>query len=203
MHFWRRDYFNSLKDVAVKARKTPQWSEYADFCERYEQGLRNEAFSILARLIFSVERTSFAERRAFVSWLSHECDQRKGRHMLVPHPLQIRVIEPTLLEWTLAEPTCAEPHIWIGGYDHLKLALELEPENQIALRKLVIAVLSRVVFNGHEIPVGYLGNPEGDLAALEEADELLRGLADENDRLNLVADIAEKRKRIRDFSKGD
>lgn len=39
MHFWRRDYFETLKDIAGKARQTPQWSEYADFCDRYEQGL--------------------------------------------------------------------------------------------------------------------------------------------------------------------
>jgi len=119
--------------------------------------------------------------------------------MLVPHPLQIRLVEPTLLEWTLAEPTCAEPHVWLSGYDHLKLALKLDPDNQLARRKLIIVVLRRVVFDGHEIPVGYLGDAERDLAALKEADELLKGLLDENDRSNLCADIAEQRNRIEEF----
>ena len=199
MHFWRRDYFATLKDVAAKARQTSAWSDYADFCDRSEQGLRAEAFAILDRFIASMERAPFAERRTFVSWLSRQADHRKGRHMLVPHPLQIRLVEPTLLEWTLAEPTCAEPHVWLSGYDHLKLALKLDPDNQLARRKLIIVVLRRVVFDGHEIPVGYLGDAERDLAALKEADELLKGLLDENDRSNLCADIAEQRNRIEEF----
>lgn len=119
--------------------------------------------------------------------------------MLMPHPLYIRLVEPTLLEWTMEEPACAEPHVWLGGYDHLKLAIELDPESQVARKKIIIAVLRRVVFNGHEIPAGYLGNAENDLAALKEANELLIGLADENDRSSLAADIAEQRKRIEDF----
>lgn len=103
------------------------------------------------------------------------------------------MVEPSLIEWTLAEPACAEPHLWLGGYDHLKLALELEPENQLARRKLIMAILSRVVFDGHEIPAGYLGDAESDLASLKEADELLKGLIDEDDRLSLAAHIAEQR----------
>ncbi len=119
--------------------------------------------------------------------------------MLIPHPLYIRLVEPTLLEWTMEEPACAEPHVWLGGYDHPKLAIELDPENQLARKKLVTAVLRRVVFHGHEIPVGYLGDAADDLVALKEADELLMGLADENDRLTLAADIAEQRKCVHDF----
>jgi hypothetical protein len=47
--------------------------------------------------------------------------------MLVPHPLHVRVVEPTLLEWTEVEPGCSEPHRCLGGYEHLKRAIELAP----------------------------------------------------------------------------
>jgi hypothetical protein len=199
MHFWRKEYFKSLNDVAAKARKVALWADYADFCEQYEKGLRSEAFTILERFISSMERAPFKERRDFVSWLSNQTDGREGRHMLIPHPLQIRVVEPTLLEWTAAEPRCSEPHMWLGGYDHLREAVELDPDNQLARRKLIIAVLSRVGFNTHELPDGYLGEVEKDLGALSEAEKLLHGLSSEDDRIGLAADIAEQRRAIAEY----
>ena len=201
MFFWRDDFFETLKDVAANARTVPLWSDYADFCIEYERGLRAEAFTILERFITSMERASFGERRRFVSWLSQQADGRKGRHMLIPHPLHVRLVEPTLLEWTLLEPLCSEPHLWLGGYDHVKRAFELDPDDQLARKKLIIAVLSRVDFNAHELPRGYLGDIEKDLAALSEAEELLKGMSNEDDRQSLAVDIAEQRRWIEEYLK--
>jgi hypothetical protein len=69
--------------------------------------------------------------------------------MLIPHPLQIRLVEPTLVEWTVVEPNCSEPHLWLGGYDHVKR--ELEPDNQLARRKLIILIWGRVDFESDRI----------------------------------------------------
>lgn len=199
MQFWRKEYFNSLNDVGAKARKVAPWVDYADFCERYEKGLRSEAFTIRERFISSMEQAPFRERQDFVSWLLRESDGRDGRHMLVPHPLHVRVVEPTLLEWTVAEARCSEPHMWLGGYDRLRQAIELDPNNQLARRKLIIAVLSRVCFDTHELPHGYLGEVEKDLAGLKEAEELLKGLSSEDNRIGLPADIAEQRGAIEEY----
>jgi hypothetical protein len=196
MHFWRKESFSTLKDIAAKARAVPLWSDYADFCVEYERGLRSEAFTILERFISSMEHGPFADRRRFVSWLSRQADGREGRDMLIPRPLQIRLVEPTLVEWTVVEPYCCEPHLWLGGYDHIKRAFELEPDNQLARRKLIIVVLAQVDFASHELPGGYLGEINRDLATLSEAEELLKGLSDEEDRLSLAADIAEDRRLI-------
>src|SRR5215469_16233057 len=99
MYFWREDYFQTLKDVAAEAKMSPEWADYAAFCSEYERGLRPRAFAILEQFMHSMERASFADRRRFVSWLMSRSDGREGRSMLIPHPLHIRVIEPTLLEW--------------------------------------------------------------------------------------------------------
>jgi hypothetical protein len=79
--------------------------------------------------------------------------------VLVPHPLHVRVVEPTLLEWTEVEPGCSEPHRWLGGYEHLKRAIELAPDDELARRKLVVLILGRVGFASYELPVGYLAPP--------------------------------------------
>jgi len=173
MHFRREDYFQSLKDVAAEARTVPAWADYAAFCEEYERGFRREAFDILERFTSFIERAPFVERRRFVSWLSQRADRREGRHMLIPHHFYVRVVEPTLLEWTVVEPECSEPHLWLGGYEHVKRAFELEPDNQLARRKLLLLVWRRVDFEayGH----GYSGNFDNDMAILNEVDELLKG----------------------------
>lgn len=196
MHFWAEDYFKTLKDVAAGARAVPEWADYAAFCEEYERGLRRKAFTILERFMSYLERASFAERRRFVSWLSRRADRREGRNRLIPHPLQVRVVEPTLIEWTVVEPHCSEPHLWLGGYDHVKRAFELEPDSQLARRKLIILVWARVDFESYEL--GHLGNIDKDLAILSEVEELLDGLSNEEDRLSLAADLAEDRRLIKE-----
>ena len=191
MHFWAEDYFKTLKDVAAEARAVPEWADYAAFCEEYERGLRSNAFAILERFMSSVERAPFAERRRFVSWLSREGDRREGRHRLIPHPLYVRVVAPTLLEWTVVEPQCSEPHVWLGGYDHVKRAFELEPGSQLARRKLIMLIWGRVDFEAYEL--GHVSNIEKDLATLSEVEELLKGLSNEEDRLSLAAELEEGR----------
>lgn len=119
--------------------------------------------------------------------------------MLVPHPLHVRVVEPTLPEWTEVEPGCSEPHRWLGGYEHLKRAIELAPDDEPARRKLVVLILGRVGFASYELPVGYLGAAHEDLAALSEAEVLLQGLSSDDDRRQLAAEIAEERRLIQEY----
>jgi hypothetical protein len=181
MHFRHEDYFQTLKDVAAEARTVPAWADYAAFCEEYERGLRREAFDTLERFTSSIERAPFAERQRFVSWLSQRADRREGRHMMIPHHSYVRIVEPTLLEWTAVEPDCSEPHLWLGGYDHVKRAFELEPDNQLARRKLLLLVWGRVDFEAYEN--GWSTNFDKDLATLSEVEELLKGVSNEEDRL--------------------
>ena len=197
MHHWREDYFQTLKDVAAEARTFPEWADYANFCAEYEKGLRSRALTVLERFISSLECAPFAERRRFVSWILNRAEGREGGHMLVPHPLHRRVVEPTLLEWTLVEAQCAEPHRWLGDYEHLKLAIKLDPEDQQARKKLVIRILSRV--GTSELPDRYIGSPGEDLVLLNEAETLLQGLRSDEDRKRLSASITEERALIRGY----
>ena len=202
MRYWRKGYFETLRSVAKAARTVPEWEDYSAFCEKYESGLRQDAFTILDRFISSYEREAFEKRRRFVSWLSHLTFGRAGRHMAIPQPLQIRMVEPTLLEWTLVDPRSYEPHLWLGGYDHLKSALQLAPDNQVVRTKLIRAILSRVRFATHELPAGYLGSTHDDLAGLDEAESVLPGLSNESERARLSADISEERRLILEYLRG-
>jgi hypothetical protein len=199
MHFWRKEYFKTLKEVAAEASKSPEWSDYATFCLEYERGFRKNAFAILDRFISFHERASFADRRRFVSWVLSQAEGREGRHMLLPYQLNIRLIEPTLLEWTMMEPDCSEPHRWLGGNEHLRQAIELNPNDELARRKLILCTLSQVSDAVHELPNGYLGAPSADLVALAEAEKLVPGLQNEQDRSFFDAEIKSERKLIEDY----
>jgi hypothetical protein len=128
-----------------------------------------------------------------VGWILPRVDGLEGRHMLVPHPLSHRIVEPTLREWAQAEPGCAEPRLWLGGYDNLKRALELKPDDEAIRRKLVAWILNRVDWATHELPTGYIGSPTEDIAALDEADGLLAGLSGELERSEFAAEVGGQR----------
>lgn len=196
MLYWRRDDFQTLRDIAAEAKAEAAWAGYAAFCERYERGLRREAFSILDRFIDELERASFEERRRFASWLLNAAEDKPGREMLIPYPLQRRLVEPTLLEWTINEPDCSEPHRWLGGYEDLNKALELDPKDEIAIRRLLRIILGGVDYIVHELPQGYLGDPVKDLAALDRAKHLTESLTDTAERAILLADSIELRSAI-------
>ena len=122
--------------------------------------------------------------------------------MLIPHPLHIRIVEPTLLEWTIVEPENSEPHRWLGGYEHLKQAVELAPNDDLATRKLLNHILSRVNYATHELPDGYVGSPQVDLASLNEAELLSKGLPNDEERGEFLAEIAKERQLIVDYLRG-
>jgi hypothetical protein len=74
MHYWRKGDFKSLRDGAAVARSLGTWPDYADYCIQQEKGLRRQAFEILGRFITKMERTPFAKRKSFVSWLLEFAD---------------------------------------------------------------------------------------------------------------------------------
>ena len=196
MQYWRDDFFKTLVDIAADAAKFPDWADYAAFCLEYERGLRPQAFAVLERFMHALERAPFSERRRFVSWLMNTADGTPGQHVAVPHPLRLRIVEPTLVEWTAVEPKCSEPHRWIGGYEHLKLALELNGGDHAARRKLIICLLG---VGTHQLPDLYVGNPHQDLASLLEAEALLPGLPGEDERRQWFAAIQEERFLIQQY----
>ena len=195
VHFWREEYFRDLKAASLAA-EVHGWMGYSRYCADQESGLRARAFASLVEFIKSLQSTSSAERRAFVSWVLSFAEDRKGRHLLIPFPLEKQIVEPTLLEWETAEPDSAEPHRWLGGQHHLERALEINPEDQVALKRLIVLYLSWIDYNGHELPYGYLGAISEDLKTLARVETLLPSLKDEASRLVYSTAAAEEKAAI-------
>jgi hypothetical protein len=182
-----------MRSVEVKAKGFPGWEGYARFCGDLQRGLRKQAFEALEGFIAKLELAPLIERCQFVHWLLSEIDQAGSNTLLAPHPLKVRIVDPTLLEWVTTAPNSSEPHRWIGGHDHLKRAIEIDPDDQIARKQLVVSILDGVAYATHEMPRGYLGSPQDDWQALAEAELLLAGLTNEEIRRDLLSEVAEQR----------
>lgn len=201
MWYWRESSFKTLKDVAAEASKTAEWADYAEYCVEQDRGLRRQALKVLDRFISRLKVAPLSERQKFVSWLFHISHARDGEHLLMPYPLRKQIVEPTLSEWSESDPTASEPHRWLGGYDHLKHAIQLNPFDEIARRKFIDCILQSVEQATHELPFGYLGSPHDDLALLREAETALLDLPAEDERNRIAARISEERKWIEGYNK--
>ena len=179
---WVQKVCESCAEAAASIDDSfPEWTDFAEFCRLRERGLRHDSFRVLERFVAGIEATAFSERQRFVRWL-YERPMDK-RQMLLPHPLKVRVVDPTLEEWTQREPDDALPHVWIGGLDHLKKAVSLDPSQQEGVTELVRMTLNCIHFELHELPRGFLGDsPANTRAGLLSVRLIARHIVDTEKR---------------------
>ncbi|MFA6113530.1 MAG: hypothetical protein WC729_06045 [Sphingomonas sp.] len=180
-------------------------SAFADYCRLRASGRRREALEQLDRFIVSTEEGHFDHRRAFVRWVTAPNGLVDSR-LLTPQPVIARIIVPTVDEWRDREPDDAEAYFLKGRYgdwtvsenepgplDWFRRAIELAPDHQGARRAFIDWVVGHVENAQHELPLGYLGSPEGDLAEVEEALRLLDGVEQPHWRVGVGAKLTHLR----------
>ncbi len=202
MLYWRDEDFSIMAEASRIASDNSAWAEYANYCEQLEKGLRKDAFNHLSKFVESSAEWSFPEKKEFVSWLYHYAYPNRFLNQLLPHPLRVKLLEPTLVEWICREPKNSEPHRWLGGLEHLEEAVRLNPADQIACYLLANTILGHVGYSIHELPAGYIGNPEEDLILLEEAESMMGSISDEEKRSEYQSEIAEMKERIYGYLSG-
>ena len=84
----------------------------------------------------------------------------------------------------------------------MKLALHLDPTDEIAAKKFINTILGSTQYATHELPAGFLGDPRQCLRLLDEAEAALPGLLDEAERIQCVLEIEADRKLIREYLAG-
>lgn len=199
MYYWRDEYFKALSEMSKLLADYPEWNEYNCYCKLLEQGLRKKAQAHLTNFISKLSSQTFSERKRFVSWIYQQCFDSVAVGLFMPHSLLKKLIEPTLLEWTEIEPENSEPHRWLGTTDHLRKAIALNPDDEMACVRLIVITLNRAGYSVHELPSGYLGDPEEDLAALDEIEAVAPKVRDEKRRAEYLSAIRELRREIRNY----
>jgi hypothetical protein len=182
MFYWRSNAFHSLTEAADVASAIPAWKEYARFCELLGKGLRKDALAHLSAFTKQSANWSFSRKKEFISWLYNFVQQHTDAHLLMPHPLREEFVKPTLDAWIQREPENGEPHRWLGTPEHLKEAIRLNPADQIARSRLAEMMIYWAEYSVHELPYGYIGDPNADLQMLKEVESVIGDLVDAENR---------------------
>lgn len=177
-------------------------------------GAAAEALRCLDDFLRAAERWTFEERREFAAWLSSVLETCGWRsHDLIPHPLIARLLRPTLLEWAERDTGAVLPHRWLGMFfsfhphaetglssqEHLRRAVELDPEEQPARIRLIHYDLGYLEYAVHHLPDYYIGDPGEDLAFTTDVARLIDGVADSRTQSELRAELAAAWQLIEDW----
>jgi len=173
--------WNKLAAIPERLAAVPEWAAFAEFATLRSRGLRAEAMKSLKGFVDDAAAWEFASRLRFTKWALQESRKYSDPNFFLPQPAQERLVLPTVREWLAAEPTDAEPHLWLGllrcddPFAHLERALELDPSCEIARQTLAHWILADVDYNQHELPSFYIHDARHDLRALDKVLRLTDG----------------------------
>jgi hypothetical protein len=195
MHYWGRSTFELLKSATSDA--TERWPGYAAYTALHEKGLRQQALTAVRAFAEEMKAQSHGARWDFVSWLFRLMDGSgcTGPEPLVPFPLKVDVVVPTLREARAAAKP--EAFLWMARHYTGDINAENPEEDDprgamlrdgiqrtgsdIRLKRaLAMHLVGIVEYNQHHLfESSYIGDPEADLRHLAEARQLLDKPADE------------------------
>lgn len=197
-----------LEALALDAREVSDWRGYAEYSGLRSAGLRRRALACLEGFLDETREWTDSQREAFVGWLCGRMEgaPHRGRDMCCPSPLTAALLRPTLLGWSTRDPNDPRPFRWAGMFldgpsatAALRKAIELDPAEQPARVHLAMMMIGELDDATHNCPDWYSGDPLQGLALCDEADGVVRDIADEGTRRALLADIEKLRRRIADW----
>lgn len=155
MHYWNKDNFAGLLELAKEFAKTPELAGLAEYCLMREKGLRSQA---LARLNHFLAETKLwdvdiARRQVITILEANACTP--AAHHFMTFPLMGQLIFPTLDRWLVDEPSAICPIRWLGllrsDPDALNLALSLDPGDIPVRRCLINLALDKADYSTHHL----------------------------------------------------
>jgi hypothetical protein len=168
-------------DALVETRRAagvePRWRHYAEYCRLRALGLRREALQALDTFVANAADWPLAERVAFAKWVGRAADHERQSPCL-PHSLIHGLLAPAAAEQAALDPADAEARLLLAVFgdpsgawpvDRYRAAIALDPANAMISRIFVRAVLQWTGYAQHELPHGYLGDPDEDAELLELA----------------------------------
>jgi hypothetical protein len=168
---------DALAETGRAAKAEPRWRHYAEYCRLRAGGLRREALQALDAFLVDAAGWPLAERSTFAKWVGRTADH-ESNSLCLPHPLIHRLLTPAAAEQAALDPADAEAQLLLAVYgdssgtppvDLYRVAVALDPANAMISRIFVRAVLRWTGYAQHELPHGYLGDPDEDAELLERA----------------------------------
>lgn len=141
MHYWNKDSFEGLLDLAQELGKTPELELLSEYCLLRERGLRQQALHRLNEFLDKASSWNVETARSLVLTILSADARTPEAHQFMTHPLLTRLIFPVLEQWVIDRPSALEPLRWLGmlrsNVAALEKALSLDPTDVPVRRKLV------------------------------------------------------------------
>ena len=191
MYYWRKNNYEGLLEVASSLEDETELHLYAQYCRLRENGLRKQALSQLKEFIEIAELWNINQRYEFVDRLYWIKENNSEIYDLIPHPLHVAIVEPTIAEWIEENPTDPSGYRWLGGIEGWRKAISLDSAEQISRVRLIKIIIYNSHYATHHLPECFIGKPAEELMGLNEAIVLLDGLTNQEQK-------AEFREKIKD-----
>ena len=204
VHYWNRDNFEGLAQLADALRGDARLDDLARYCELRERGLRTEAFEALNRFLDAALASTLEARREIVLRVLGAHARTATAHQFLSRPLRQRLLEPVLKSWCESEPGSVTPVAELGLLQRdpelLERALHMERSHDRARACLVSILLGQVDYATHHLVEGRLiGTLENACSLLEAAERHLGAAADATSMSGLAAEAAEIRGLLDDW----
>jgi hypothetical protein len=140
--YWNQQNFEGLSTIADQAMGRAHLKTFGVYCQLRSSGLRKKALDALRTFLSAARALAFDERKEIVSWLLETQLCAPAVNQLLPQPLIVELIEPTLSEWVLSFPTDGAAHRWCGyvaqDANSLKRAIAIDETDSVARWLLLI-----------------------------------------------------------------
>ena len=176
MWYWNQQNFEGLIAVADSIADQQQWTLFAQYCRLREQGLRPQALQAITELIAEASGWDYTARNRFADWIYSTSLRNPDVHQLIPTPLNIQLLIPTLQQWATSEPSNAIPERWLGfatgDHEHFSNALALDATDDLSRYRLVARDLGDVDHQCHHLPEYFIGEIATAITTLNRAKAL-------------------------------
>lgn len=183
MYYWNKDNFEGLKSVGEKYSSKEGYELFGKYCLKKESGLKKQANSSIKEFISDVKHRSIQEQRNIAEELSALGFWNGEIHQLLSYPL-VEFLKVVLENWVADELDNPIPHRWLGymsgNISHYERALELNPKDDICIKRIASAHLNDVAYQTHHLSESlFLGKFADAESSLEKAGKLIATFNDQ------------------------
>lgn len=203
MWYWNQQNFEGFIAVADSIADQQQWSLFAQYCRLREQGLRPQALQAITELIAESSGWEDSARNEFAHWIYSTSLSNPEVHQLIPTPLKMHLLVPTLEQWATSEPSNAIPERWLGfatgDHEHFSNALALDATDDISRCRLVSRDLGDVEHQCHHLPDYFIGEIDIAIMTLDRAKALAADFSNPDIAPTLADEFSELYSKVHDW----
>jgi hypothetical protein len=129
-------------------------NKYVNYIKYRKIGLKLKAKKELDFFLDDFNSLDKQSKRQFIDFVHQACVITDNYSLYLPENLN-NYFKKEIDLWMNEEPLNPIPYKWSGSLDNLKKAIEIDPNDLMALEMLATRVIAKVSINQHDLKRGY------------------------------------------------